>query len=262
MTTMTITTVCVAGILAILLIALNERFNLLSQDRFPSLAHKAGAYLLLIGFLGGVAGLVALSSQAPPTAAELQKTPFWSLFMLHAILIVFLTCWWLLTGRPALGEFFSLRREEIGKQMLSGLAIGTGGWITTILVALTIGLAIQQFGGAGQEMKPPEAIRWMAGLAAWKKIAIVFSAMTFEELFFRGWLQKRVGLIASSAAFVIAHAGFGAPLMFIGISVVSLLIGFAFYRTKSLGPCIVAHGVFDAIQLFVILPVAVQMLPK
>jgi membrane protease YdiL (CAAX protease family) len=38
------------------------------------------------------------------------------------------------------------------------------------------------------------------------------------------------------------------------------VIGFTFYRTKNLIPCIIAHGVFDAIQLFVILPVVFRMM--
>ena len=37
---------------------------------------------------------------------------------------------------------------------------------------------------------------------------------------------------------------------------ISLIIGFTFYRTKNLIPGIIAHGVFDAVQLFVVIPIA------
>ena len=262
MTTLSLIAASGAAVLVLAVIALNERVHLFSQDNFPTRAHKLGAYGLLIGFAVLVAALVAESSQAPADAAKLQSLPFWSVFSLHAILLCFLGAWWLFAGRPQLGTFFNIRRKGLVEDSMTGFAMGVGGWIITIMVAITIGLLLQKFGQIDSDMKPPDAIPWMAALPVHKKILIVFSAMTVEELFFRGWLQKRVGLLASTVAFVIAHAGFGQPLMFIGISVVSILIGLTFYRTKSLLPCIIAHGVFDAIQLFVIIPVAVQFMPK
>jgi len=252
----------VAIAVAIVLIALNEQFGLFSQDRFPSKAHKFGAYAALVGLFGLLAFLVSASSEAPATAEQLSDMPFWSLFTMHAILVVFLAVWWSLTGRPSFRTFFSLRRENVGDDALAGLGLGVGGWFVTISIALVVGLILQALGQVGEEVKVPAAVPWMASLAAWKKCLLILSAMTVEELFFRAWLQKRIGLILSTALFVIAHAGFGQPLMFIGISVISLVIGITFYRTKSLLPCIVAHGVFDGIQLFIIIPVAVQFMPN
>ena len=253
-------TVAVAASAAI--IALNETKGLLSHDRFASKGYRYAAYALLTGLLVIMTALVATASRQPATASDLAAMPFWSLFTMHIILVVFLACWWLVAGRPALGSFFNLRKEDAGLETLWGIAIGVGGWMLTVTVALAIGLAVQAFGGMDEPMHPPAAISWMAALPWYKKLAIVFSAMTFEELFFRGWLQKRVGLVPSTVLFVIAHAGFGEPMMFVGITVVSLVIGYVFYRTKSLLPCIVAHGVFDAIQLFIVIPVALKLLPE
>jgi membrane protease YdiL (CAAX protease family) len=107
--------------------------------------------------------------------------------------------------------------------------------------------------------EPSPMIGFMAGMDLWKKFVIVLSAMTVEEFFFRSWLQKRVGLLASTGLFVMAHFTLGQPLLLIGITVISLIIGFTFYRTKSVLPGVVAHGVFDAIQLFVIIPIAFKV---
>lgn len=248
-------------LLAAILIAANEAFGLFSQDRFPTRAHKLGAYVALIGLFALLAFLVSASSQAPATSEQLSSMPFWSLFTMHGILLVFLGIWWSLSGRPDLRTFFSFRREGALDDTMAGLGLGVGGWFVTISIALLIGLILQATGQISDDVAPPAAVPWMAALPAWKKCLIIFSAMTVEELFFRAWLQTRVGLLASTVLFVIAHAGFGQPLMFIGITVVSLVIGIAFWRTKSLLPCIVAHGVFDAIQLFIIIPVVVQFLP-
>ena len=51
-----------------------------------------------------------------------------------------------------------------------------------------------------------------------------------------------------------------AHLVLIGVTVVSLVIGIAFFRTRNVLPGVIAHGVFDAIQLFVIVPFAVRMM--
>ena len=38
------------------------------------------------------------------------------------------------------------------------------------------------------------------------------------------------------------------------------VIGFTFYRTKNLLPGVIAHGVFDGVQLFVVIPVLFRMM--
>jgi membrane protease YdiL (CAAX protease family) len=143
---------------------------------------------------------------------------------------------------------------------MTGLAVGFGGWVFTLMVALLIGLILSAAGLIPKNPQPSPMIGYMAALPLWKKATIVLSAMTVEEAFFRGWLQKRVGLLASTTLFAIAHSGFGQPLLLVGVFVISLIIGFTFYRTKNLIPGVVAHGVFDAIQLFVIIPMLFRML--
>jgi membrane protease YdiL (CAAX protease family) len=242
------------------IIGLNERYNLLSADRFPSTAAKAGAYAWLGLFLFGVAILVTGAALKTPTAKELASTPFYRIFALHWILIAFLFVWWLLSGRPRFSDFLSVRSERPGEAVMTGFAVGFGGWLFTLAVALIIGLILSAAGLIPKNPQPSPMIGYMASLPFWKKATIVLSAMTVEEAFFRGWLQKRVGLVASTILFAVAHSGLGQPLLLIGVFVISLIIGFTFYRTKNLIPCIIAHGVFDAVQLFVILPIVFRMM--
>ena len=252
--------VALIAVVCFAIILLNERINLLSVDHFPSPLAKIAAYVWLGVFLFGIALLVTGSSLKSPTAKELAATPFYHLFALHWLLITFLAVWWLLTGRPPLAAFLNIRRERPGEALMTGLAVGFGGWLFTLAVALVVGLILSAAGLIPKNVQPPPMIGYLAALPAWKKATIVFSAMTVEEAFFRGWLQKRVGLIASTTLFAVAHSGFGQPLLLIGVFVISLIIGFTFYRTKNLIPGVVAHGVFDAIQIFVILPVVFKMM--
>ena len=241
------------------MIVMNERYRLFSSDHFSSPLMKALAYIWLGLLMFGLAVLITGSSLRIPTAQELARVPFYSLFGLHAILFVFLVVWWLLTGRPPLGEFLNIPRRGNGEAVLTGFAVGIGGWIFTISVALVIGLLLTASGLMPKHPQISPMIAWMAALPIWKKVVIVLSAMTIEEAFFRGWLQKRIGVIASTALFALAHSGLGQPFLLIGVSVISLVIGFTFYRTKNLIPGIIAHGIFDAVQLFVIIPVVFKM---
>lgn len=234
---------------------LNERYNLFSADRFRSAAARWAAYAWLGALLFLLTALITRASQHTPTSGELARIPFYSLFTMHAILIVFLAGWWALTQRPPLRAFLNLPREHTGEALMGGFAIGLAGWIVTLMAALLIGAILTATGLAPKNMTPPPMIAWLAAQPIWRKALIVLSAMTVEEAFFRGWLQKRVGLIASTILFALAHSGFGQPLLLIGVSVVSLVIGTAFYRTKNLLPGVIAHGVFDAVQLFVIIPI-------
>lgn len=244
----------------IAIVVLNERNHFLSCDHFPNPAMKVVAYLWLGFWLLLLAFLVTGSALKPPTAKQLSTAPFYSLFTLHAILLVFLAGWWLLTGRPRLREFLNIRHEKPMEVVAIGVSVGVGGWIGTILIALVVALILRALGAITEPSEPPAAIGWMAALPLWKKAVIVLSAMTVEEAFFRSFLQKRIGLIASTLLFALAHFTYGNPLLLIGVTIISLIIGFTFYRTKNVVPGVLAHGVFDAIQLFVIVPIAFKMI--
>jgi membrane protease YdiL (CAAX protease family) len=237
------------------MIVMNERYRLFSADHFSSPVMKVIAYLWLAILMFGLVILITGSALRTPTAQQLARTPFYQLFGLHAILFVFLLGWWLLTQRPPLGEFLNIPRRGNGHAVLTGFAVGVGGWIVTISIALIIGLLLMASGLIPKNPPASPMIGWMAALPLWKKGVIVLSAMTIEEAFFRGWLQKRIGVIASTILFALAHSGLGQPLLLIGVTLISLVIGFTFYRTKNLIPGIIAHGIFDAVQLFVIIPV-------
>ncbi|MGH9420420.1 MAG: lysostaphin resistance A-like protein, partial [Thermoanaerobaculia bacterium] len=247
------------AIVYLVMIVMNERYHLFSADRFSSPLMKGLAYIWLALLMFSLAILITGSSLRIPTAQELARVPFYSLFALHAILVVFLAGWWLLTGRPPLGEFFNIPRRGNGQAVLTGFAVGLGGWIVTLSIALVIGLLLTASGLLPKHPQPSPMVAWIASLSLWKKALIVLSAMTIEEAFFRGWLQKRIGVIASTALFALAHSGLGQPFLLIGVALISLIIGFTFYRTKNLIPGIIAHGIFDAVQLFVIIPIVFKM---
>jgi len=243
----------------LVIVYLNERHGLLdAADRFPHPALKWIAYAILGGFMVAMALTVTHSALTPVTSKQLADVPFYSLFALHAMLVGFLFLWWLISGMPPVKEFLQIRHERPGEVLAIGTAVGVGGWMVTLMIAMLVGLLLSASGLMDDPPDPPAMIGWMAALPIWKKALIVLSAMTVEEFFFRSFLQKRVGLVASTILFALAHFTYGNPLLLIGVTIISLVIGITFHRTKNVVPGIIAHGVFDAIQLFVIVPIAVR----
>src|SRR5260221_6410395 len=137
------------------IIALNERYRLLSIDHFSSPTIKVIAYLWLGVLMFGLVILITGSSLRIPTAQELARVPFYQLFGLHAILFVFLLGWWFLTKRPPLSEFLNIPRRGNGEAVLTGFAVGVGGWIFTTSIALIIGWVLVASGGIPKNPTPP-----------------------------------------------------------------------------------------------------------
>jgi membrane protease YdiL (CAAX protease family) len=242
------------------IVVLNEKAGLLSSDHFSNKWAKYIAYGWMLFFFVLLAALVTTAALTPARPNDLARAPFYSLFALHAILVVFLIGWWLMAGRPSLSSFLNFQPGRTGEAIMIGVAVGVGGWLLTIGSALLVAMILQATGLMPENPEPSPMVGFMAGMVWWKKLIIVLSAMSVEEFFFRSWLQKRVGLIASTGLFALAHFTLGQPLLLIGIVVISLIIGFTFYRTKNVLPGVIAHGVFDAIQLFVIIPIAFKLM--
>lgn len=235
-----------------------------AEDGFAQPRRRAIAMALLGGvlfltvaipFAGGLAG-------AQP---DTERFSLVSVFAVHAILLVFLLCYFALSGRRSFTDFLRLKSARPAGDLLSGLLIGTGGWLLTILAALALLILwlLLRRGGISEEGAPKVAptILWLVAQPVWIKIGVVVSAMIVEELFFRSFLQTRVGPLAATLMFTAAHGVYGQPLVLIGILVISTVLSVTFAVYGNVLPCIVAHGTFDAIQMFVVIPFALRALP-
>jgi hypothetical protein len=73
-----------------------------------------------------------------------------------------------------------------------------------------------------------------------------------EEIFFRGFLLPRVGVVTSSLLFALAHFFYGSLIEFVATFTAGLI--FAVMRRRgSLVPCIFAHATFNLINVIIIL---------
>jgi len=256
----------VAGSLGILLSLVQARSRaVFAEDGFSEPGRRAvamallGAVLLLvvaIPFAGGLMG----------TQPETKELSLVSVFAVHAILVFFLVCYYALSGRRSIADFLKLSSPRPARDLAVGAGIGVVGWVLTIITASVIlgvwYLVSPKFRGeaAGGATVSPMIV-WLVAQPVWVKLMIVVSAMVVEELFFRAFLQTRVGPVAATLMFTAAHGAYGQPLVLVGILVIATVLAVTFSIYRNVLPCIVAHGVFDAIQMFVIIPLALKSLP-
>ncbi len=255
----------VAGSLGILLSLVQARSRaVFAEDGFAEPRRRAlamallGAVLLLVVAIPFAGALVGAE-------ADTRELSLVSVFAVHATLVFFLICYYALSGRRSISEFLSLKSDRPAHDLAVGAGIGVVGWVLTILTAaviLGVGYLLSpKDRGAPGEAEVSPMIVWLVAQPVWVKILIVVSAMVVEELFFRGFLQPRVGPVAATLMFTAAHGAYGQPLVLVGILVIAAVLAVTFAVYRNVLPCVVAHGVFDAIQMFVIIPLAMRSIP-
>lgn len=79
-------------------------------------------------------------------------------------------------------------------------------------------------------------------------IAVIISPIA-EEVFFRGLLQRRFGMLASTFAFGLSHALYGSVAELIGALTMGLLLSFYVQRKRSLAAPIFAHMAYNLISV-------------
>lgn len=154
-----------------------------------------------------------------------------------------------------------LLHPDVPREIGVGLILGLGAWVAVLAAALALGLAIYFLGGQDSLPKsPPAVLPWIAGLPLVLRLLLSLSAGVAEELFFRGFLQPRVGILLSTLCFSLAHLSYGQPFLLFGVTLLSLIYGSLVRWRQNLWPAIAAHALFDAIQLLIVIPAALKLL--
>jgi len=239
------------------IVVVAARKGVFRRDAFPTERRRVGALVALGVTLAATTILPAFSLGRPIDPARLSLP---SILALQQLLALFLLCWWLLSGRPPLREFLCLATPEPARQVRAGIVIGLAGWGMTVAAGLVV-LGVLRFAGLDEVRPIPPLVRWLASQPLASRLVLVAAAMTVEEVFFRSFLQRRLGASAASILFLVSHGGYGDPLFFVGLLAITVVLSVTFEKTGSVVAPMVAHGVFDAVQLLLILPSAVRLIP-
>ncbi|WP_066066229.1 CPBP family intramembrane glutamic endopeptidase [Neobacillus soli] len=103
--------------------------------------------------------------------------------------------------------------------------------------------------------------KWYAPSLFWQYIALVLVAAPGEELFWRGFIQKRIlkyfrptaGIFAASLLYASVHIYSGSFLLVFSAFISGFVWGLLYFLKKSMPLVIVSHIIFD-IMIFIILP--------
>jgi len=91
---------------------------------------------------------------------------------------------------------------------------------------------------------------WIGESLSWVGIIIVSVLAAFsEEIFFRGYLQERIGLFPAAFLFGFAHISYQNIVQVVAPIVFGIILGVLLIKTKNLYSTISAHFSFDLIQL-------------
>lgn len=102
----------------------------------------------------------------------------------------------------------------------------------------------------GLKMEESTLVPQIQSLLDWPLVlTISLVAALTEEVYFRGILQSRVGILLSSALFGIIHIGYGTVLQVVAPFLLGVFFGLLARWTRGLWAPIAAHFAFNFIQL-------------
>ncbi|MEM8963807.1 MAG: CPBP family intramembrane glutamic endopeptidase [Acidobacteriota bacterium] len=158
-----------------------------------------------------------------------------------------------------------LRVQRPLDELVWGVVGGVAGWLIALGASLVVAVAIAMLSTSTDldfgwlETEPSPLLVWIAALPIGVRIALSVSAGVVEELFFRGLLQPRIGLWASTVCFVLGHLAYGQPMMVVGLTALSLFYGWLAIWRRSIWAPIIAHTLFDLVQMLLVVPWALEL---
>jgi uncharacterized protein len=152
-------------------------------------------------------------------------------------------------------------RWKTVEAFLLDVALAVGFWITSILLIFGIRVALGTIDLHNMQKSVDDTLRLLGPMAphtyleAGLFVVLSVSAGLFEEIIFRGYLQKQlaalgrnaiIGIVASGILFGLAH-GYQGTRMMIVIGIYGIFFGILAHLRKSLRPGMMAHAFQDSI---------------
>jgi membrane protease YdiL (CAAX protease family) len=116
-------------------------------------------------------------------------------------------------------------------------------------VALNLLLALAQANDLG---KVAEGIESIVEISPILLLYFLLVRVFTEEVFFRGFLVNKAGILPSTLLFAVAHALYGSYAEVLGAFLLGLVLATAFKKTQNLLPVIAAHILYNLFALILI----------
>ena len=143
--------------------------------------------------------------------------------------------------------------QELGFVKINGLSLLKKSFllfVALIVASFTLSIALGFFGLDDLNLVS-ETIERVSPIIPLFLMIVILRVIS-EEIFFRGFLVEKIGIVASSGIFALFHIGYGSIAEIIGAFVLGLILAKAFQLNKNLYPNILAHAAYNAIALWAI----------
>lgn len=135
----------------------------------------------------------------------------------------------------------------LARDRLTPKNIGIG--IALFFAILLLSIFISLFSSITSIPLPSNVQQTLAGTPLYFLVFTFLIAPINEEIFFRGFLVPRIGVIASAIIFAILHLSYLSISEFAAAFVFGLLAGYVFKKRKSLYSSIIAHMLVNFITV-------------
>ena len=158
---------------------------------------------------------------------------------------------------PSVAISYLLMKGKTLKDIFGGLGL-TKDKLSLYIVAIGIGVffavllfdvAVSLFSVATNIQLPTNVQMVLAGTPIYFLIFTFLIAPINEEIFFRGFLVPRIGIILSAIIFAVLHLSYLSVSEFAAAFFFGLIAGYVYKKTKSLYPSIVAHMLVNFVTI-------------
>ncbi len=122
---------------------------------------------------------------------------------------------------------------------------------TLIAIAFIISI-ISFFFGVNDLNKVTETVKQISIISPILLLYYMTIRVFSEEIFFRGFLVKKTGVLFSSLIFGLAHFMYGSLIEVIGAFAAGLFLAYFFQKNNNLIPNIIGHMAYNTITLFLV----------
>lgn len=170
--------------------------------------------------------------------------------------------WYIFTGSLLILITYAMFQEAVEDEasFFKYISLGT---ISGLLLYLLFWLGVQAFDllNLPFENSIKKLYRWFAPALFWQYLALILVAAPGEELFWRGFVQKRLlryfgpfqSILIAALLYASVHIYSGTLILMLAAFLSGLMWGALYLWKKSMPLVIVSHIVFD-IMIFIILP--------
>jgi uncharacterized protein len=170
--------------------------------------------------------------------------------------------WYIFTGSLLILITYAMFQEAVDDEasFFKYLSLGT---VSGLILYLVFWMGIQAFDVLNLpfEKSVNKLYRWFAPALFWQYLALILVAAPGEELFWRGFVQKRLlhyfgpltSIFIGALLYASVHIYSGTLILMLAAFLSGLMWGALYLWKRSMPLVIVSHIVFD-IMIFIILP--------